>query len=196
MPDTAPSTFRQRFTIIGEAIRKSSNPNMLYGVWCSEAHPWKWAAPAGGHYWRMANDNYDSWSSVLRQWDTTYSVPNIDRFSGPGRFNFLDQMVVGDVPRRKGSAWGPGLSHDETVAHMSMWVMAASPLLTPTDVRNMTADIKAILTNPELLAIHKDPLARMAVRVDVGGGKLSRELRSANLCSADFPACQEGNTQC
>ena len=67
-------------------------------------------------------------------------------------------MIVGDVPRRKGSAWGAGLSHEETIAHMSMWVMAASPLLTTVDVRNMTAETEAILTNPELLQIHKDPL--------------------------------------
>ena len=47
------------------------------------------------------------------------------------------------------------------VAHMSLWVMAASPLLTCVDPRTMSAEIKAILTNPEVLAIHKDPLARM-----------------------------------
>ena len=53
---------------------------------------------------------------------------------------------------------------------MTLWVMAASPLLACTDPRNMTAAIKGILTNPEMLAVHKDPLARMATRVDVGGG--------------------------
>ena len=76
---------------------------------------------------------------------------------------------------------------------MSMWVMAASPLLTCTDVRNMTAEVKAILTNSEVLAVHKDPLSRMAVRVDVGGGL--NELRSSNLCSAGYPACQEAPGQ-
>ena len=53
---------------------------------------------------------------------------------------------------------------------MSMWVMAASPLLTCNDVRNMTDDIKQILTNEEVLAVHKDALVKMAVRIDVGGG--------------------------
>ena len=37
------------------------------------------------------------------------------------------------------------------MAHMSMWVMAASPLLTTVDVRNMTAEVKAILTNADVL---------------------------------------------
>ena len=78
-------------------------------------------------------------------------------------------------------------------------VMAASPLLTCTDVRNMSAATKEIMTNHEVLEVHKDPLARMAVRVDVGGGGTYQayqiqELRSANLCSAEWKggSCQEG----
>ena len=112
-----------------------------------------------------------------------------------GSYAFLDQMLVGDVPHRKGSEWGAGLSYEETIAHMSMWVMAASPLLTCTDVRNMTAKTKAILTNPELLAIHKDPLAKMATRIDVGhgwGSGTGNELHIANICSKNYPQCQEG----
>ena len=46
---------------------------------------------------------------------------------------------------------------------MTMWVMAASPLLTNNDVRKMSPDIKAILTNPEVLAVHKDPLVKVRV---------------------------------
>lgn len=182
---------KKEFGVIGDAIANSSNPDMVYGVWCAGfGKCWRWAGAVGATYWRMGTDSYDGWSSLMRQWDTTYSIPGIDRYTMPGRFSFLDQMIIGDVPRRKGSAYGPGLSHDEAVAHMSMWVMAASPLLTCTDVRNMTADIKAILTNPEVLAVHKDPQARMATRVDVGGG--DHELHSSNLCANDFPQCQEG----
>jgi hypothetical protein len=34
----------------------------------------------------------------------------------------------------------------------------------------MSTEIREILTNKEVLAVHKDPLAKMAVRIDVGGG--------------------------
>ena len=219
MPDSAPSTFRQRYALFGAGIANSSNPNMLFGVCCSAAHSWKWVHEVGGHYNRIAGDIYDSWSAVLRQWDVAYSIPAISSLTVPGRYSFLDQMIVGDVPGRKGSAYGAGLSHDETVAHMSMWVMAASPLLTTVDVRNMTAETEAILTNPELLQIHKDPLgehdrlrssslaglrssdtgicvpATMATRIDVGhgwGSGAGNELHIANICSKDWPQCQEG----
>lgn len=184
--------YKSRFQAIGDAIAKSPKPDMMYGVWSAgDAKPWKWAAAVGGTYWRTGNDIYDGWDSVIRQWDVVYSIPSIDRLTTPGHYSFLDQMVIGDVPRRKGSAYGPGLNNDEMIAHMSMWVMAASPLMTCTDVRNMTDAVKAILTNPELLAIHKDPLARMAYRIDVGGGAFN-ELHAANQCSNDWPQCQEG----
>lgn len=62
--------------------------------------------------------------------------------------------------------------------------MAASPLLTCNDVRNMSAAIKEILTNEEVLAVHKDPLAKMAVRIDVGGGL--EETHSTAPCSSDY----------
>jgi hypothetical protein len=71
----------------------------------------------------MGTDTYDGWTSLMRQWDTTYSIPNIDRHTKPGSYSFLDQMIIGDLPHRQGSAYGPGLTHDEAVAHMSMFVM-------------------------------------------------------------------------
>ena len=33
--------------------------------------------------------SYDGWSSVLRQWDVAYSIPNIDRFSHKGEHDHL-----------------------------------------------------------------------------------------------------------
>lgn len=47
----------------------------------------------------------------------------------------------------------------------------------------MSAAIKEILTNEEVLAVHKDPLAKMEVRIDVGGGL--EETHSTAPCSSD-----------
>ena len=79
---------------------------------------------------------------------------------------WLTHAISNDVSRSK----GPGLNMEEARSHMTMWVMAASPLLTNNDVRVMSDDILEILTNPEVLAVHKDPLTKMASRIDVGGG--------------------------
>jgi alpha-galactosidase len=190
MPD-GPATaaaFRARYRAIGDGIRESSNPNMLFGVWSGPlAYSWKWAAATGGHYWRIGDDIYDGWQSLMRMWDTLQSIPNIAHRTKPGAYTFLDQMLIGDVPGRVGTVTGPGLTYDEAVAHMSLWVMAASPLLACTDPRNMSAAIKDIWMNNEILAVHKDPLARMALRVDIGGG---HEAENANFCPATYPTCQ------
>jgi alpha-galactosidase len=190
MPD-GPSTaaaYRARYQAIGDGIRASSNPSMLYGVWSGPSgYSWKWAKSVGGHYWRIGDDIYDGWQSITRMWDTLQSIPGIAQRTKPGAYTFLDQMQIGDVPGSGGTTTGPGLSHDESVAHMTMWVMAASPLLSCTDPRNMSAATLAIWTNPEVLAVHKDSLARMAVRVDIGG---VHETENANFCSAGYPQCQ------
>eukprot|EP01050_Picozoa_sp_SAG11_P013929 SAG11_NODE_1666_length_4494_cov_53.554949_1_plen_578_part_00 len=186
-----PLETKAEYAVIGEAIANSSNPNMLYGIWPGGlGKSWKWSAEVGGHYWRTAADIKNGWASVTHNFDTAYSVPNIDSYTKPGRYTFLDQMVVG-VPGgghgddgHKGGVPGPGLSATEMVAHMSMWVMAASPLLTCNDVRNMSAEVLETLTNPEVLALHKDPLAKMAVRIDVGGGK--EEAHASDLCASEY----------
>ena len=149
-----PVQTKAEYKVIGDAIANSSNPNMLYGVWPGGlGKSWKWAAEVGGHYWRTAADIKNGWSWVLHNFDTAYSIPSIETYTVPGHYTFLDQMVVGVAPNGtgdrsahgpKGGVPGPGLSLSETVAHMSMWVMAASPLLTCNDVRNMTDDTKHI----------------------------------------------------
>merc|ERR1712226_714104 len=103
----------------------------------------------------------DSWDatpfpragSVIHNFDVLYSIPGMDKSTKPGHYMFLDQMVLGAVPGTKGGVLGPGLSHDEAKAHMSMWVMAASPLLITNDVRNMSSEIKEVLTNEEVLQV-------------------------------------------
>jgi len=186
---TDPASTRAEYAVIGQAIAKSSNPNMLYGVWPGGmGKSWKWSAEVGGHYWRTAADILNVWDagsgrSVLHNFDVAYSIPDIASRTVPGRYTFLDQMVVGVYPH-KGGIGGPGLNLIETQSHMAMWVMAASPLLTCNDVRNMTAEIKEILTNPEILAVHKDPAARMATRIDVGGGV--EEDHAARLCDSNW----------
>ena len=194
-----PKQMKEEYARIGDGIANSANPNMLYGIWPGGmGKSWKWSANVGGHYWRTASDIKNVWDSdaakmvggVLHNFDTAMSIPNIAARTVPGRYTFLDQMVVGVAANgtgddnHKGGVPGPGLDFEETQAHMSMWVMAASPLLTCNDARNMSAAIKEILTNPEVLAVHKDPLAKMGVRIDVGGGV--EEKHATHPCTSGY----------
>lgn len=70
----------------------------------------------------------------------------------------------------------PQLSVAEWRSQMSMWVALASPLVLGLDPRpsspwHMGAlwpQVLEILTNPEVLRVHKDPMAKMGFRVDTG----------------------------
>ncbi|MFC8191248.1 ricin-type beta-trefoil lectin domain protein [Cellulomonas sp. NPDC057328] len=48
---------------------------------------------------------------------------------------------------------------------MSMWAMLSAPLIAGNDIRSMSADVRAVLTNRDVLAIDQDPLVRQADRV-------------------------------
>jgi len=46
-----------------------------------------------------------------------------------------------------------------------LWAILAAPLIAGNDLRNMSPEIKEILTNKEILAINQDALGRQASRV-------------------------------
>ena len=57
----------------------------------------------------------------------------------------------------------------ENRSHFSMWAMLAAPLLAGNDLPNMKPEIKAILTNRDVIAIDQDPLGREGRRAYVDG---------------------------
>jgi alpha-galactosidase len=79
-------------------------------------------------------------------------------YAGPGHWNDPDMLEIGNGH----------MSDDEYRTHMSLWALAASPLLAGNDIRTMTAATKAILLNKEVIAIDQDPLGKQASPVKNG----------------------------
>jgi alpha-galactosidase len=52
----------------------------------------------------------------------------------------------------------------ENRSHFSMWALFAAPLLAGNDLPNMKPEIKAILTNKDVIAIDQDPLGKQGTR--------------------------------
>jgi alpha-galactosidase len=67
-----------------------------------------------------------------------------------------------------------------------MWAMLAAPLLAGNDLPNMKPEIKAILTNPDVIAIDQDPLGKQGARVDSDGevGVWTRQLSGGAMAVA------------
>lgn len=67
--------------------------------------------------------------------------------AGNGFWNDPDMLVTGDQ----------GLTLDEQKSHFALWCIMSSPLMLGNDPRVITAEEKAIILNPEAIAINQDP---------------------------------------
>jgi alpha-galactosidase len=138
--------------------------------------PHLWGNQAHAQMWRVSGDVFDAWCNIWMDSWNTYGIgidvsidvaANLAPYGGPGHWNDLDMLVVG--LKGKGHISGGGLSFIEYQTHMSLWVMACSPLMIGCDVRKMDAETASLLTNREVLAINQDPLGIPARRVKQTG---------------------------
>jgi alpha-galactosidase len=125
---------------------------------------WEWAPSVGGNLWRTTGDINASWQSI-------YSIVNeqagLARYAGPGHWNDPDMLEVGNG-RMEGTgdrAHFAELTLAENRSHFSMWAMLAAPLLAGNDLPNMKPEIKAILTNRDVIAIDQDRQGREATHI-------------------------------
>ena len=57
------------------------------------------------------------------------------------------------------------LTYNQNVSHFSLWCMMNSPLILGNDIREMSDQVREIVTNKALIAINQDPLCKAAKRV-------------------------------
>jgi alpha-galactosidase len=58
-----------------------------------------------------------------------------------------------------------GMKPDEYRTHMALWALLAAPLLAGNDLRSMTPETKAMLTNSEVIAVDQDAKGAQGRRV-------------------------------
>ncbi|MGQ9778619.1 MAG: glycoside hydrolase family 27 protein [Bacillota bacterium] len=162
----------ERYARMGEALRKTGR-EILYSIceWGGR-NPHLWARSVGGHMWRVSGDVFDSWTSIWVEEGKYYGLgvdvsldiaAELAEYGGPGGWNDLDMLVVG--LKGRGQVPGSGMSFLEYQTHMSMWCMAASPLMIGCDVRTLDRETASLLMNREVLAVNQDPLGIPARRV-------------------------------
>jgi alpha-galactosidase len=112
---------------------------------------WEWGPQVGANLWRTTGD-------IRPQWNSIYSIlgeqQGLAKYVAPGHWNDPDMLEMGNGR----------LSLAENRAHFSMWAMLAAPLLAGNDLPNMKPEIKAILTNPDVIAIDQDKLGHEATK--------------------------------
>ena len=116
--------------------------------------PWEWGKKVG-HLWRTTGDIYNCFDCIKDHgtWKQSGVLAILDmqkglrEHAGPGHWNDPDMLEVGN-----------GMTTSEDRAHFSMWCMLAAPLIAGNDLRSMSAETRAILTNREVIAVNQDPL--------------------------------------
>ncbi|WP_040197848.1 NPCBM/NEW2 domain-containing protein [Candidatus Soleaferrea massiliensis] len=123
--------------------------------------PWLWGAQTG-NLWRTTGDINANWNSVMSIYDV-----NVNLYRYAGRYgkaeddfdygwNDPDMLEVGNGD----------LTHDENVAHFSLWCMMASPLILGNDLRKLAdqQEVVDIITNPDAIAVDQDEKGIQAIK--------------------------------
>jgi len=143
-----------------EALRKAGRPVLFSLCEWGDNQPWDWAKDVG-HSWRTTGDIYACFDCVedhgtWKSWGVTYILDmqkNLRVHAGPDHWNDMDMLEVGN-----------GMSVNEDRAHFSIWAMMASPLIAGNDLRSMSKETTAILTNKAVIAVNQDSLGVQAFR--------------------------------
>jgi alpha-galactosidase len=149
------------YKTITAALRKAGRPIVLSICEWGNDKPWTWGQNVG-HLWRTTGDIYDCFDCIKDHgtWKAWGAMQILDKqeglreYAGPGHWNDPDMLEVGNG----------GLSVNENRAHFSIWAIIAAPLIAGNDLRNMSAETKAILTNKEVIAVNQDSLGIQALR--------------------------------
>ncbi len=162
------------YRAMADALKATGRP-IVFSICAWDAKPWM---PNVGHLWRSTFDigpcfsGCDEWYRNIDQIiDENNETPG---WAGPGHWNDPDMMVVGHS----------ALSYDENVAHFSMWAIMAAPIILGNDIRQMSDQIREILTNAEVIAVNQDPAGIQGTRVADNG---DLEVWMKPLCTMDGP---------
>jgi alpha-galactosidase len=157
---------KDAYTRMSAALRAAGRPVVFSLCEWGQNKPWEWAEPIG-HLWRTTGDIYDSYDG-RKGWESGWKLllnaqydlvsgngpDGLAKYAGPGHWNDPDMMEVGNE----------GLSLAESRSHFSFWCILAAPLMAGNDVRHMSPEITAILTNKDIIAINQDAAGKQGYR--------------------------------
>lgn len=137
---------KTRYTEIRKAIDNTGRTDINFNV-CRWQFPGTWVTRIASS-WRMSHDiNYVPGSKP--KWKSIISIINLSKYlapyASPGHYNDMDMLEV-----------GRGMTANEDRSHFSMWCILSSPLVLGLDMTKMSEETKAIITNPEVIAVNQD----------------------------------------
>ncbi|MDV6330366.1 glycoside hydrolase family 27 protein [Asticcacaulis sp. 201] len=151
-PETVYATYQE----MGEALNATGR-DIVYSL-CQYGRfdVGAWGRQVGGHLWRTTGDIEDNYDTMAK---IGFDKNGVANHTGPNGWNDPDMLEVGNG----------GMTTDEYRTHMSLWALMAAPLVLGNDVRTMTPETLALLTNREVIAIDQDRLGAQGLPVQKDG---------------------------
>lgn len=151
---------KEAYTTMSRALRKAGRPMVFSLCEWGTNKPWQWAKEVG-HLWRTTGDIGDVFDGIKKYptWHSNGVMTIVDMqdslqaYAGPGHWNDPDMLEVGN-----------GMTASEDRAHFSLWCMLAAPLMAGNDLRKMSRETLAILSDKDAIAIDQDSLGIEASR--------------------------------
>lgn len=119
---------------------------------------WTWIRSTGAHMYRSTGDIVDTFQSYK---DIAESQMNKFGYSAENCYNDIDMLTVGMYG--KGLVGRGGCDDAEYRQQFTLWCMYCAPLMLGCDIRNISAEAKALITNRALIAINQDEANRPPV---------------------------------
>ncbi|EIM91672.1 glycoside hydrolase [Stereum hirsutum FP-91666 SS1] len=141
-----PISLEPHYVAMRNALEATGRPILFSICEWGLQDPARWASDVGNS-WRISNDigPPPSWDNLFR---IINEVVPVTGFAGPGGFNDLDLLEVGNN----------GLTVEEQKTHFAFWAAIKSPLMISTDLTNPTDDTLDILGNRRIIALNQDTL--------------------------------------
>jgi alpha-galactosidase len=159
--NTGTENAQAAYSTMRDALKTAGRPIVFSLCEWGSNKPWLWA-PNVGNLWRTTGDISDCWNCKKDQLSWTQILDlqvGLESYAGPGHWNDPDMLEVGNG----------GMTTIEYRSHFSLWCMLAAPLMAGNDLKNMSPEIKEILTNKEIIAVDQDPLGMQGRRVAKSG---------------------------
>ena len=152
------------YRLMGEELAKQPRDIVFTLCQYGEKGVSEWGESVGGNCWRISDDIFDSWGSVLYALD---SIRPAARNSKPGAWNDADALVVGAMRPRGPVPHAAVLSPNERYTHVSLWALSASPLMIGCRIDELDDFTRSLLVNDEVIEVDQDPLGKGGEPVQV-----------------------------
>jgi alpha-galactosidase len=135
-----------------------------------------------GNLWRGGADIALEKDTAAKKWSSiafnfAYNS-GLAKLQSPGRWNDPDFLLAGDS----------GLTRDEIQSQMSLWAVMAAPLISSTDLSELSPTALRVLGNEDIIAVDQDPLGvqGQVVQQSADAAVLSKPLRNGDRAVALF----------